>query len=763
MAVELCKVSLWIEALEPGRPLSFLDAHVKHGNALLGTTAELMDGGIPDDAYKLIEGDDPKTATAVRKQNKAERKGQLSLEDAVFRLTTGLAKQAAAIEATGDGTVAALHEKERAFRSFEDSDDYERARLAADAWCAAFVQCKQPGAPRITTGVVRRVASGEGEVAAALVAAVATLSEEFDFFHWQLEYPAVFAGADGGFSCVLGNPPWDQIQLDDREHFASSRPDIAAAPNMAARKRMIRDLATDDPDLYAAYAHAVRVVEGVQNFVHSSGCFPFTSYGRLNLASLFAERMRRLVAPLGRMGAIVPSGIATDSFNQYFFRDLVERQSLAGFFDFENRSAFPAVDSRFRFCLLTLTGSERPAREAEVVFLAHQVTDLVDPERRFTLAAEDFELLNPNTRTCPIFRNRRDAEITKAIYRRIPVLINESRGEEGNPWGFSGLLMFMMNTDSGLFRTRTELEPNGFTPDGNCFSNGDREYLPLYEAKMIHQFDDRWAIHDGLEIRDAAIKDKQNPTFVSTPRYWVSRSDVDGRLDKRWSRDWLLGWRDVTNVTNERTFISAIIPRTGVGNNFPLVIGSRTSAEVSSLLANFNAFVFDYVARQKMGGSHLNFFIVNQLPVIGPCRYGDACPWDGEASICTWLAPRVLELTYTSWGLELFANDLGYSGPPFRWDTDRRALLRSELDAAFFHLYGLDREDVDYVMETFPIIRRKDEQEYGEYRTKRLILEIFDDLSTAITTGAPYRTRLDPPPADRRAANVPSSVGPIGS
>lgn len=118
-----------------------------------------------------------------------------------------------------------------------------------------------------------------------------------------------------------------------------------------------------------------------------------------------------------------------------------------------------------------------------------------------------------------------------------------------------------------------------------------------------------------------------------------------------------------------------------------------------------------------------------------------------------------MELSFVAWDLEGLAVDLGYRSPPFKWNAERRFLLRCELDAAFFHLYGLSRDDVDYVMETFPIVKRKDEAAHGEYRTKRVILEIYDAMAEAMRSGIPYQTRLDPPPADPRVAH-PESTRP---
>ena len=170
-----------------------------------------------------------------------------------------------------------------------------------------------------------------------------------------------------------------------------------------------------------------------------------------------------------------------------------------------------------------------------------------------------------------------------------------------------------------------------------------------------------------------------------------------------------------------------------------------------------NAFATDFVARFKVGGTHVNYFIAKQLAVLAPPQLEKECPWAFGSIVVDWLRPRVLELTYTAWDLYGFAADLDYQGPPFRWDPARRKLLRAELDAAFFHLYGIQRDDVDYIMDTFPIVRRKDESAHGEYRTKRLILERYDALAERAANGTEYQTVLDPPPADPRVAHPESS------
>jgi hypothetical protein len=405
---------------------------------------------------------------------------------------------------------------------------------------------------------------------------------------------------------------------------------------------------------------------------------------------------------------------------------------------------------RFKFCLLTIAGGSLPGTSSpDFFFFAHETSDLADPHRHFTLTAEDIALINPNTRTCPIFRTQRDAEITKAIYRRVPVLVKEGPPEE-NPWGIRFMRMFDMSNDSHLFRTREQFEGDGFALRGNRFVKDEEEYVPLYEAKMMHQYTHRFG---DYAMKPAGSQDTElpripperlaDPDYVVLPRYWVRRKD----LPDLGGRQWLLGFRDITNATNERTAIFAVLPPVGVGHTMPLLFAETKPALLLSVLDSLPC---DWVLRQSLGGTHLTFFIVKQLAIL-PASYTPAH--------LAFLTPRVLELTYTAWDLAGFGRDLGYDGPPFRWDEERRFLLRSELDALYFHLYGIARNDVDYILDTFPIVRRKDEAAYGEYRTKRVILEIYDALAEAERTRVPYQSRLDPPPADPSCRHPKKKAG----
>ena len=276
--------------------------------------------------------------------------------------------------------------------------------------------------------------------------------------------------------------------------------------------------------------------------------------------------------------------------------------------------------------------------------------------------------------------------------------------------------------------------------------------LPLYEAKMIHHFDHRFGTYDGQTQAQANMGTlpRLDPKQHDDPHRRCLASLL-GRPNRGrrapgptvWNKGWLLGWRDVARSTDERTIISAAIPRAAVGDKFLLAF---TDKDAYLIQANLSSFALDYVARQKVAGTSLKFYLIKQLPVIPPAAYHVPAPWLGQAAPADWIRARVIELSFTAWDMEGFAIDLSDDGPPFRWDDDRRFAMRAELDAAFFHLYGIDRDDVDYIMETFPVVKKRDEQRYGTFRTKELILEIYDAMTEAARTGKPYQTILDPPP-----------------
>ena len=771
LAAELAKVSLWLEALEPGKPLGFLDARIRIGNSLYGATPALLNAGVPDDAFSEIEGDDKKIAAAVRKRNRIERQGQ-GLFGGATDSTAAAAYAAARRRLTAPtDDLGSIRARGAEWDALMTSPERRTLQLHADAWAAAFVwPLVSGGEEPPTTGVVNGLAqAGGAELYPNTVSRIDQLARDTQFFHWHLEFPEIFgdlggadAGAEGwsgGFSCMLGNPPWERVKLQEQEFFAARDEEISNAPSASARKKLIRALAEGgdaDRRLLAQFLWERRRSEGESLFLRKSGAYALTGHGDVNTYAVFAELFRRLTHPGGQTGVIVKTGIATDKYTAKYFADLVATRAIVSLYDFENRRPglplfFEGVDSREKFCLLTTVGSDGRVDEAQFAFFLNNPLQV--ESSRFVLTPAEIKLLNPNTGTLPIFRTRRDAKLTLGIYRQVPILVRDDDPVSGNPWGASFSTNVHMASDSHLFHTRDELTNAGWALDGNIFVELDANrsgatggrMLPLYEAKMLSQYDHR----DADVVKSATAKKRQNqPRYLSTkdhrdpartpfPSVWISEDDLPGI-----EQTWLTGFSDVTSSTNERTILASALPAYPVGHTYPLV----ESVDSGLLVAVLNSFIVDYVARQKVAGLHLTYSYVKQFPIVPPSQFNTPARWDRDLSGSEWIMARVLELVYTSRDIEPFARHYGDGGEPFIWDDDRRRVLRAEIDGALFHLYGTERSDVGYVMETFPIVRRHDQTEFGEYRTKRLVLESFDSIQSSIDLGTTFVSTLDPAP-----------------
>lgn len=917
MAIQLAKTALWLEAYSPDRPLSFVDHHLRVGDALLGVLdPKVLEDGIPDEAYTALSGDDKAVASALKKQNKADLKSWRQIAGGDLLTQAGLAAQAVSVETLDDDTPEHLAAKRQAWATAQAQAQRSSFARLADTYVAAFLAPKLAGAGDTVplSGYLWGVLSGQAPKAEVEDVAQA-LCRQHSVFHWWLAFPQV--AAKGGFSVMLGNPPWERIKLQEEEFFATRSPLVAMAKNKAERAQRIEWLREGvllhrvNPDmeraegltppnraemaLYGSFIAARRGSEAASLYAHDSRRYPLTGVGDVNTYAMFAELFLQATGPSGRAGFIVPTGIATDDSTKAYFEAISQHCQLIALYSFENEEfVFPAVHHAMKFALLTTAGTDGVSSSAQIVHFARQVEYLYDQRRRFSLRPEEFRLINPNTRTCPVFRSERDAELVKRLYRAAPVLIREAVTNdedtvlqpEQNLWGIRFQTMFHMSNDSGLFAD---------APD----SAGQPRRLPLYEAKLIHQFDHRWATYvdaDGgaagqVETADVSEAQKTDPACTVRPRYWVNEREVLARialvptrvarawmalhagrdigdstgldtalddlllalaqwvagelfhraagtapgadgwtpsqaqphiapaevqlkagfprlndvlrgeglttrkaltdfpkwatqnLDARLADDelaplaealrkseltealrtlldlwmdrrsprWLMGWRDITNATNERTVIASVVPRVGVGNSLPLMLfrAGATGGPLAALLGNICSMTFDFVARHKVGGTHLNYFIYKQLPVLPPDRY--------SAADIAFIAPRVLELTYTAhdlqaWGQDLAAYDprpVAEQGRPFAWNPERRAQLRAELDAYYARLYGLNRDELRYILdpkdvmgaeypsETFRVLKEGEIRAYGEYRMRRLVLEAWDQQASMLSATQP--------------------------
>jgi hypothetical protein len=886
------------------------------GDALLGLTdLNVLDKGISGDAFKPLSGDEKEACKELAKLNQLGRE-QLERDfgqgQKLFDFSDGAAMQQAlkALDAMPADTPEQVDAKEAAYRQWLGQRQQNRLSKVANLVLAAFLQHKSKDTastvPTSITVHAELTDTGYTQAHFDTLNHAQDVCKAASVFHWPIAFAQVYAA--GGFDCVLGNPPWERIKLQEEEFFATRHTAVAAAKNKAERAQRIewlsqgtlaihlganqhlqgeaRDLLADaEKRLYAEFITARRTAEAASVFMHvegsmtrhgegnrKSGRYPLTGVGDVNTYALFAETILQIKSATGRAGFIVPTGIATDDSTKLFFGHISQSGQLASLYDIENKEAlFESVHRSFKFSLVTL--GQSPV--AEFVCFASQPSQLTDPRRRFSLTPQEFQLINPNTLTCPMFRSERDAEITKKLYRSAPVLMRDAAFEEvdgttklvtpsANPWGIKFSTMFHMSNDSHLFQDNPA--------DG---------LLPLFEAKLIHQFDHRWATYtaDG-DSRDVTLTEKQDPSQTARPRYWVDErevlarvANVPARLSKAWllthtegaystnipeqktlefavaswlaghfmreavhdkgqaaqtldtlsnnefsqalhwtqnvleerypplaetlraagiegkpvakafsawceddrdeplsqqeldeldswtrtwhglssegtrvsslllvvdvwmkrrSPEWLMGWRNIARATDERSFISNVMPLAGVGHSMPLWSLNATAAQSAAFIGNMSALVFDFCVRQKLGGTNMTFGYVKQFPTLPPDRYTEAD--------LAYIVPRVLELTYTAHDMAAWAKDLVHNGPPFPFHPERRAQLRAELDAYYARLYGLTRDELRYILdpadvmgddypsETFRVLKKGEINEFGEYRTQRLVLAAWDAL-----------------------------------
>lgn len=746
MAVELAKVALWLHSFTVGAPLSFLDHHLRCGDSLFGSWV--------------------KTGIA-----KATAYGSPLLLHKPVKIALGSAASMQTIEGLPDAEIAEAHRSQEIFdgvRIMTAPLDAFLSLLHAFEWLdlkgkdnmkalQGFFDGSYGDPFEIAQGTREPLARDEhGRRLIDILAEARTLMAEERFLNWQVAFPGVWTdweaeGLVGGFDAIIGNPPWDRMKLQQVEWFAARRREIAMAQRAADRHRMIAALERDGDPLAADFAKANSRAEAAARMARKGGDYPLLSGGDINIYSLFVERSMALVKPDGMVGLLTPSGIASDKTAADFFKGISTQGRLKALYDFENRRTrhdappfFPDVDSRFKFCVFVASPS--PTSDAAMCgFFLQSVSELADPERRFPLAAEDFARVNPNTGTAPIFRTRRDAELTTAIYARLPVLTRHTGGAPEKAWPVKYTTMFHMTNDSGLFRTREELEERegAYPIGGNRFESPAGQWLPLYEGKMVQAFDHRAASivinlenqHRPAQPEPATIEQHTDPSWLPNPQFWVLAEKCFWTSENGWT----LGFKEITAPTNVRTFIAALLPRVGFGNKIPLLLHEGEFKKEWLLAANFNAIPFDYVTRQKVQGQTLNLFILEQLPVVPPERFETVR--FGSKSAGEIVRDAVLELTYTAHDMAPFARDMGHVGPdgtvrpPFIWDEERRLKLRAKLDALFFHLYGItDRDDVRYIYSTFPIVERQEAQAYGgRYRSRDLCLAYM----SALTAGDP--------------------------
>lgn len=763
-AVELCKLALWLEGHNSGKPLSFLDHKIRCGNSLVGVAdLKVLKEGIPSDAYKTVTMDDKKVCAEIKSTNTKflkKRQGTLDFDQVSEK---GSLQQIAAEYKELDGidqdNVQAVEQARRQFEKIRKHPGWYNDWTACNLWTAAFfytyTEETKNAAP--TSERLLKFLGNPAAAYAPMVAKANALSIEQRFFHWPLEFPDVFE--QGGFDVMLGNPPWERIKIQETEYFSTRESKISNARTAAERKKLIKELPNTNPLLYQEYLDACHDAEATSKFIRECGRFKLTAIGDINTYVIFAELFFRNIQPNGIASVILPTGIATDKTTSLYFSTLMEGGNIKSLYDFVNeKMLFPAVLHNFHFSLFTISGIDRKNKTSDFAFNNHSIEHLKQDIRHFSLSFKEIETINPESKTLPVLTSKYDAKIIIKAQKENDILAKQ--GVYPKAWNATLFSLFHMTNDSEIFENQKTVLT-----------------IPLYEAKMFYQYDHRYGTYNSENderlhmLPKTELVNYLDPEFSVNSSFYVPITSVEDRVKDNWKYKWFLALRGISSAQLERTFTSAIIPYCGVGNSSILVNPKGgTSIETSLLLSVFNSIPFDYITRQKASGANLNIFKVRQLPVPSPIVL---------INHARNLLQKVIELTFTSWDIKAFADDVwkeadeamreaiqqqwnenraatgghtwsppewcetdpeGCPLPPFKWDEERRATLKAELDAIYAKLYGLTTEELRYILdpqdvygpdfpgETFRVLKEKEIRKYGEYRTKRLVMEAWERM-----------------------------------
>jgi hypothetical protein len=719
ISVELCKISLWMEALEPGKPLSFLDHHIRTGNSLLGTTPELIAAGIPNEAFTPIEGDDKAACSALKKLNNRERAGYGELfvrEDANTR--ERLQQAAATLESLPDGSVVDIHRKEAAFQSVQSSYDLQRHRFLADTWCAAFVIRKGiKSGTNDPVGITQRhitdLTAGR-PLPNELQCEVEKIAADYQFFHWYLAFPEVFA--QGGFDLNLGNPPWETLSPDQREFFGKWISGLRSMSPEEQQQKIEHLLA--ESSIAVQWAAHCRYLFALVHFLKDSGVFTLFSPGNLgkgdfNIYRMFVELALRRLREGGYACQVVPAGLYGGANASAIRKFMFDGNKIAFLAGCENKGAvfFPGVHPQTWFALYSV---KRGGRTEKFRFTfgvdsleksSHALSDAME------LDADVIRNLSPETYAIPDVRNLGQLATSRKMYAACPAFGDSSLGPP--------LRHYSRELDMGNDRDLFTTDPAG---------------LPVYEGRMIDHFDHRAKTYASGHGNSAEWIEREfgDPAKAIVPQWRVLRGNIPSKLGDRCDH-FRIGFGDIANPRNERSFTATLIPPGVIcGHKVPtFVFDDKHEWAYLPWLAVANSFGMDWLARCRLSAPTMSYTLLNSLPFPRPATSDE---------VVQRVAPIVLRLVCTTPEMTPFWNQMARLGfvdsvtentiPRLALTTpDTRAIARAELDAfVAVKVFGLTRQELSEQLDTFDVLRRRQEKAHGEFRTKRLILEALEGL-----------------------------------
>lgn len=744
MAAELCKVALWLEALEPGRPLNFLDSHIQVGNALLGATPELVAKGIPDAAWEPLTGDDKAVSKALKKRNKLGAAGQLDLGVGASLTPTmvdvRLVERARLVETMRQHTRAELGRVEGEWAAYLVSEELRAKTLLADVWCAAFVWPKQTGEANDAApvdGLFRRFANEPFRFPEPTRKIARSIAEQYGFFHWHLRFPTVMAS--GGFDVVLGNPPWDTLSPDSKEFFSVFDQSIRAK-SKPDQEKIISSLLRD-PAVASGWQATCRTIEATADFLKACGRFSLFAPGNLgkgdfNLYRVFVELAIRLTRIGGAIGQIVPDGLYSGANSSAIRQELFESFRIELLLGFENakQAWFANIDSRAKFVLFSASkGSQTESFRAAFCIRSTSELAAALAGTAMTLSVEMVRRFSPDALAIMEFRNQRDIDIATKMYARFEPLGKRLAG--------LGHRAFLRELESGHDQEALTEDPDA---------------LPHYEGRMVGQYDYRAKGYRSGRARSAVWEDLPfgSASKAVQPQWYVHLDHVPEQAQKRVGK-YRVGFCDVGSPTNERTLVASMLPRNCVaGAKVPtIIVESDTPNEDLILwLAAANSFAMDFLVRMKVSLT-LAITILDSLPFPRLAASDPAARRIIRAALKLQCTGAEMNGLWDAMASTEIVPSRSEQSVPGTSDISERLSLIALIESEIARLYGFDRDEVEYILDTFPIVRRNDENLYGAYRTKELVLEHF---STRIDAKPTVETSTIPQDAWARPQSDPA-------
>jgi hypothetical protein len=746
LAVELARLSLWVETMDRNLPFEFIDHKLKVGNALIGCWFDRFQD-YPALAWER-EGGDKTHNTSVHYQKEEWTKAIKNIKNDVIKadlrnyLDSMLHQQL--LDFNVDGVKPAqihtgavdvfqkmhavdVHEpdkRERIFREeFQNNPAVIKLKEAFDTWCAIWFwpADKLDSVPKPTFFMnppdqTRNI--------------VLELTRKHQFFHWEIEFPDVFAKQGSGFDAIVGNPPWENEQANPKEFFSNIDPMFRTYGRLESLEKM-KGIFNINPAIerdwldYCGYfkwfsnwinntafpfgdpdeekGDSFSIARGKENIAlhdrwrerrskrwnYSSNEHPFQyQVGRIFTYKLFMEITHALLKDGGIFGLIVPSGIYTDAWSTDLRKLFINQCSWDWLFGFENRDGIFDIHRSFKFCpvIVRKGGSTENIKTA---FMRRNLKDWEDGEKYvIPYSKEQVTKFSPRLNITIEIREVQEFTILRKIYSQSILLDSDKVANAG----VKNNLEFMMNTDAALFPHRDTWLKKGFHYlEYGKWINDLKNYLfPLYQGAMIHQFDFCHAQYESGSGNKAKWRKPDKDTKTLLSQYLMEQQKYYESTSRHLSK---LVYRKVTRSTDQRSMIASIIPDFPCGDSLYVVSSENIDNWVLCMV--FNSFVFDFCVRLRLAGINLN--TIDEFPIFKPETINPYKRLEVFLACLNFVSPEFspnwLQLTHQFDNLGKVSLSKLLAITPHE-----RLRLRSMLDAIVAELYGLDYDDFAYIL-----------------------------------------------------------------